>query len=92
MFGFLYGFFIAADSAIYSTALTELAPVNRIGSTQSVQAFVGFTVGAVAPVAAGYLLDLFNTSAGWGMAFSMNGLVIYKLVDEPAAQVYNRRF
>ena len=40
--GFVYGFATAADSAIYSTAATELAPANRIGSTQGVQNFIGF--------------------------------------------------
>ena len=71
--GFVYGFSTAADSAIYSTAVTELSPRGRVGSTQAIQAFIGFTVGAVAPIAAGSVLDLAEGSAGWGLAFSLNG-------------------
>jgi MFS family permease len=71
--GFVYGFATAADSAIYSTAVTELSPRDRIGSTQAVQSFIGFSVGAAAPVAAGYILDAASASSGWGLAFSFNG-------------------
>ena len=73
--GFVYGFATAADSAIYSTAATELAPANRIGSTQGVQNFIGFTVGAIAPVLAGGILDIVEGAAGWGLAFGFNGLL-----------------
>ena len=73
--GFVYGFATAADSAIYSTAATELAPANRIGSTQGVQNFIGFAVGAVAPVLAGGILDVVEGPAGWGLAFGFNGLL-----------------
>ena len=73
--GFVYGFATAADSAIYSTAATELAPANRIGSTQGVQNFIGFGVGAVAPVLAGVILDVVQGPAGWGLAFGLNGLL-----------------
>jgi len=73
--GFVYGFITAADSAIYSTAVTELSLKNRIGSAQAVQSFVGFTVGATAPVLAGTILDLARSASGWGLAFSFNGLL-----------------
>ena len=73
--GFVYGFATAADSAIYSTAATELAPANRIGSTQGVQNFIGFTVGAIAPVLAGGILDIVEGAVGWGLAFGFNGLL-----------------
>ena len=73
--GFVYGFATSADSAIYSTAATELAPRDLIGSTQAVQNFIGFAVGAVAPVLAGAILDLFQGQAGWGLAFGFNGLI-----------------
>lgn len=73
--GFGYGFATSADSAIYSTAVTELAPRNLIGSTQAIQSFVGFTVGAIAPVVAGGLLDVFDGALGWGAAFGFNGLL-----------------
>ncbi len=71
--GFVYGFMTSADSAIYSTAVTELSARGRVGSTQAVQSFIGFTVGAIAPVMAGAILDLARSSAGWGLAFSFNG-------------------
>jgi MFS family permease len=74
--GFIYGFTTAADSAIYSTAVTELSPPGQMGSTQAVQSFIGFAIGALMPVAAGSILDLAAVDgAGWGLAFSFNGLL-----------------
>mgnify|MGYP003296249465 CR=1 FL=1 len=43
--GGIYGALVAADSAVYSTAVTELAPASRIGSAQALQAVAG--IGAV---------------------------------------------
>ena len=71
--GFVYGFVTAADSAIYSTAVTELAPRGRVGSTQAVQSFVGFGIGAAAPVLAGSILDASGSTMAWGLVFSFNG-------------------
>lgn len=73
--GFVYGFATSADSAIYSTAATELAPPNLIGSTQAVQNLIGFTVGAAAPILAGAILDLFDGPLGWGLSFTLNGVL-----------------
>ncbi len=73
--GFIYGFATAADSAIYSTAVTELSPRSLIGSTQAVQSFVGFSIGAAAPILAGGILDVFQDDLGWGLAFGFNGLL-----------------
>ncbi len=70
--GFFYGFATAADSAIYSTAVVELAPPDAVGSAQAVQSFIGFLVAAVAPVVAGRILDATGPSAGWTFAFSFN--------------------
>jgi MFS family permease len=75
LLGFVYGFTTAADSAIYLTAVTELSPLGQIGSAQAVQSFIGFTMGAVMPVVAGSILDLTQAGAGWGLAFSFNGLL-----------------
>lgn len=86
--GFLYGFATAADSAIYSTAVTELAPPDRIGSTQAVQTFIGFAVGAAMPVVAGSILDLAHSTSGWGLAFTFNGLLA---ITGVAALVWLRR-
>ena len=73
--GFLYGFATAADSAIYTTAATEFAPPRLIGSTQAAQNLIGFSAGAVAPVAAGAILDVLDGPNGWGLAFAFNGLL-----------------
>ena len=73
--GFLYGFATAADSAIYTTAATELAPPRLIGSTQAAQNLIGFSVGAIAPVAAGGILDALGGADGWGLVFAFNGLL-----------------
>lgn len=68
--GCVYGLLLAADSGIYSTAITELAPPGRLGSAQAAQAFLGFLTTIVAPVAAGAVLDL---GAGFGGAFLLAG-------------------
>lgn len=68
--GFVYSGLIAADSAIYSTSVTELAPSGRLGSAQAIQAFIGFGAGAVGPPAAGLALDL---GFGWVAVFAVAG-------------------
>jgi len=56
--GCFYGVLVSGDSAIYSTAITELAEPDRLGSAQAFQAFLGFGATILAPVAASLLLDL----------------------------------
>lgn len=68
--GFVYSALIAADSAIYSTRVTELAPAARVGSAQALQAFSGFAMGAVGPVVAGFALD---AGLGYMGAFAVAG-------------------
>ncbi|MGH2498983.1 MAG: MFS transporter, partial [Candidatus Limnocylindria bacterium] len=70
--GLVYGGLIAADSAVYSTAVTEVAPSGRVGSAQAVQAFLGFSLGALGPVASGAALDL---GLGWIGVFATGGVV-----------------
>lgn len=70
--GCLYGVLISADSAVYSTAITELSAPERLGSAQAFQAFLGFGATVVAPVAAGLILDL---DLGWGAVFALAGAV-----------------
>ncbi|NCC31049.1 MAG: MFS transporter [Chloroflexia bacterium] len=70
--GCLYGFLISADSAIYSTAITELAPRERLGSAQALQAFIGFGATILAPIVAGWMLDM---NLGWGSVFALGGLM-----------------
>lgn len=69
------GWAIAADSAIYSTAVTEVAEPARLGSTMAVHSFVGFMGGVVGPVLAGVVLDVSPESLKWGLTFSATGLL-----------------
>jgi MFS family permease len=68
--GFAYSALIAADSAVYSTRVTELAPPARVGSAQAIQAFSGFAMGAAGPVVAGLALD---AGLGFVGAFAVAG-------------------
>ena len=86
--GFLYGFFTAADSAIYSTAVTELAPRNLVGSAQALQSFIGFVAGTGAPVLAGSILDHAAVQSAWILVFSFNGVLA---VAGIACLIYLRR-
>ena len=67
--GVVYGWAIAADSAIYSTAITEAAKPAQLGSTMAVQAFLGFMGGLVGPIAVGGILDMTSESFRWGFSF-----------------------
>lgn len=68
--GMVYGLLISADSAIYSTSITELAPPDRLGSAQALQALCGFGATVIAPVAAGLALDI---GLGWPGVFILGG-------------------
>lgn len=70
--GCVFGMLTSADSAVYSTAITEYAPRDRIGSAQALQAFIGFGATIAAPVVAGWMLD---QGLGWGAVFAVGGLV-----------------
>ena len=71
----VYGWSIAADSSIYSTAVTEIADSDRLGSTMAVQAFLGFTGGFIGPIVVGGILDVAPESLKWGIGFSFVGLL-----------------
>ena len=71
----VYGWAIAADSAIYSTAVTEIAEPEQLGSTMAIQSFLGFMGGVVGPIVVGGVLDLVPVSIEWGAAFSATGLL-----------------
>ena len=70
----VYGFAIAADSAIYTTAITEVADPARLGSTLAVHSFVGFSGGVLGPIILGGILDVSPESLKWGIGFSFLGL------------------
>lgn len=69
----VYGWAISADSAIYSTAITEAARGAQLGSTMAMQAFLGFSGGVVGPIVVGGILDA--TSESWGIGFSSIGII-----------------
>ena len=71
----IYGWAIATDSAIYSTAITEVAKPATLGSTMAVQAFLGFMGGVIGPVVVGGILDVSPESIKWGVSFSFLGLL-----------------
>ncbi len=71
----VYGWAISADSAIYSTAVTEVAEPQRLGSTMAMQSFLGFMGGVIGPIIVGGVLDIAPESLKWGAGFSVTGLL-----------------
>ena len=64
------GWAIAADSSIYSTAVTESADPRQLGSAMALQAFLGFMGGVIGPIFVGAILDLVHPSIQWGVGFT----------------------
>ena len=71
----VYGWVIATDSAIYSTAITEVSDPEQLGSTMAAQAFLGFGGGVLGPIVFGGVLDIFEGTLRWPLAFSLLGLL-----------------
>ena len=71
----VYGWAIAADSAIYSTAVTEVSEPQDLGSTMAAQAFLGFMGGVVGPIIFGGVLDIVGGALRWPLGFSFLGLL-----------------
>ena len=71
----VHGVLVAADSAVYSTAVTELAEPGRLGATQAAQSSIAFTASILSPVVAGLVLDSSGPPLGWPLAFGQAGLV-----------------
>ena len=71
----VYGWAIAADSAVYSTGIVEVTPPGSLGSTMAVQASVGLIGGAAGPVMFGGILDLVPADLEWPAAFSSLGVL-----------------
>ena len=63
------------DARGYSTAITELADPDRLGSTMAVHAFLGFMGGVVGPILLGGVLDVSPDEAEWKIGFSFIGLI-----------------
>jgi MFS family permease len=91
MFGWLWGAPIAlvaivatvynltaiADSAVFSTVLTEAVPERYIGFAFSVRSVLGFGMGAISPWVFGVVLDHaggVGNNAAWGLAWSSLGI------------------
>ena len=73
--GVVYGWASAADSAIYSTGITESAAPSQLGSTMAVQAFLGLMGGVAGPIMFGGLLDLSPEAYHWGISFTALGVL-----------------
>ncbi len=71
----IYGWAIAADSAVYSTGIVEVSPPSALGSTMAVQASVGLLGGVAGPIMFGGILDLAPAGVEWPAAFSSLGVV-----------------
>ncbi len=72
--GTVYGFASAADSAIYSTGVTELADPGMMGSAQAFHTFFGYGAAMLGPIVCGRMLDLAPPGISWGLGFSTAGV------------------
>jgi MFS family permease len=74
----VYNFTAIADSAVFSTLLTEVVPQEHIGIAFSIRSVLGFGMGAISPWMFGLVLDW--AAAGdasrysWGLAWGSLGL------------------
>lgn len=64
--GLLWGFWVVADSAQFSTLVTELADPRYAGTALTAQLGAGFTLAAVTV----WLIPWLYAHAGWGWAFT----------------------
>jgi MFS family permease len=71
----IHGLLVAADSAVYSTAVAELAEPGRLGATQAAQSSIAFSASIASPIVAGLALDASGSALGWPLAFGQAGLV-----------------
>ncbi len=67
----IYSWLIAADSAVYTTAITEAVPAPMLGSALALQSFIAIAVGAASPILFGGILDLVPDRSEWGVGFSV---------------------
>jgi len=78
----LYNVFATSESGALSTGVTELAEPSLLGATLALQSCLGFLAAAVAPAAAGFVLDVAQRGGGapaaspwqWGPAFGVLGV------------------
>lgn len=79
IFGAIYNMVAIADSSVYSTALAEVVPPERLGAAYSVRSVMGFGAGAISPWIFGLALDWGQKHANlpgspWVWAWSTAGL------------------
>ncbi|KKM08693.1 hypothetical protein SY88_22670 [Clostridiales bacterium PH28_bin88] len=72
--GIVYSLTVNADSPIFSTGVTELAPPGYLGRVMAVQSFLGFGAATASPAFFGWILDYFGEPLGWGVGFTLLGL------------------
>ena len=63
--GLVWGFAVVADSAQFSTMVTEVADQRYVGTALTLQLAIGFTL----TIATLWLVPLVRDAAGWGWAF-----------------------
>ncbi len=76
--GLLWGFWVVADSAQFSTIVTEVADQSYVGTAVTLQLAVGFTL----TVATIWLVPVVRDAFGWRAAFGM--LALGPLLGVPA--------
>lgn len=68
--GLIWGFWVVADSAQFSTAVTEVGRQDYIGTALTMQLAIGFAL----TVPTIWLIPVLEAVAGWGIAFSVLAL------------------
>jgi MFS family permease len=68
--GLVWGISVVADSAQFSTAVTEVADQSYVGTAVTLQLAVGFTL----TVATIWLVPIVRDASSWGWAFAMLAL------------------
>jgi MFS family permease len=88
--GLLWGFTVVADSAQFSTMVTELADQSYVGTALALQLAVGFTL----TVATIWLVPLLEDAVGWRYAFAflapgpaLGVVAMLRLRGSPEAQL-----
>lgn len=71
-----YNLAALSDSSVYSAALAELVPADRLGAAYALRAAIGFGLGGLSPVVFGVVLDRISGHTGvrgllaWGFAWT----------------------
>jgi MFS-type transporter involved in bile tolerance (Atg22 family) len=73
---FAYWIAIMTDSGSLTAGLVFAAKTEEAGRTMALYSFVGLSMGFLAPLAVGAVLDIAGSgTVGWGVAFATLGLV-----------------